>query len=141
MAESTIDRSGIDALRAQFQVKLASAATDKDLKALSDEFLSRKSGSVTALLKNLASLPADAKREYGQLVNTLKGEIETALEETRAALESSRPPAGAVDVTLPGRELPVGRVHPLMRVRQQVEDIFMRMGYEVLEGPEVEEDY
>jgi phenylalanyl-tRNA synthetase alpha chain len=74
-------------------------------------------------------------------VNTLKAEIESALEEKRTTLVSSRPPAGAVDVTLPGRELPVGRVHPLMRVRQQVEDIFMRMGYEVLEGPEVEEDY
>jgi phenylalanyl-tRNA synthetase alpha chain len=141
MAESTIDRSEIEALRAEFKAKLAGAGTDQALKALTDEFLSRKSGSVTALMKNLAALPADAKREYGQLVNTLKGEIESALEERRAALVSARPPAGAVDVTLPGRELPVGRVHPLMRVRQQVEDIFMRMGYEVLEGPEVEEDY
>jgi phenylalanyl-tRNA synthetase alpha chain len=141
MAESTIDRSEIEALRAQFQAKLAQAGTDKELKSLTDEFLSRKSGSVTALMKNLATLPAEAKREYGQLVNTLKGEIESALEDKRTALESSRPPAGAVDVTLPGRELPMGRIHPLMRVRQQVEDIFMRMGYEVLEGPEVEEDY
>jgi phenylalanyl-tRNA synthetase alpha chain len=141
LKESTIDRSEIDALRAQFQAKLAAARDDKSLKTLSDEFLSRKSGSVTALMKNLAALPADAKREYGQLVNTLKGEIESALEEKRAAVVSARPPAGAVDVTLPGRELPVGRIHPLMRVRQQVEDIFMRMGYEVLEGPEVEEDY
>jgi phenylalanyl-tRNA synthetase alpha chain len=46
-----------------------------------------------------------------------------------------------VDVTLPGRELPMGLIHPLMRVRQQVEDIFSRMGYEILEGPEVEDDY
>jgi phenylalanyl-tRNA synthetase alpha chain len=141
LTESTIDPSQIDALRAQFQAKLAAAGTDKDLKALTDEFLSRKSGAVTALMKNLGTLPADAKREYGQLVNALKGEIETALEGKRTSLESSRPPAGAVDVTLPGRQLPIGRVHPLMRVRQQVEDIFMRMGYEVLEGPEVEEDY
>jgi len=46
-----------------------------------------------------------------------------------------------VDVTLPGRALPLGRVHPLMQVRRQVEDIFARMGYEILEGPEVEDDY
>jgi phenylalanyl-tRNA synthetase alpha chain len=141
MAESTIDRSTIDDLRRQFQAKLTHATTDKDLKALNDEFLSRKSGAVTALLKNLGTLPAEARREYGQLVNALKTEVEAALEGRRGALESSRPPAGAVDVTLPGREVPLGRVHPLMRVRQQVEDIFMRMGYEVLEGPEVEEDY
>ncbi len=141
MPESTIDRSEIDALRAQFQAKLADARTDKDVKTLTDEFLSRKSGAVTALMKNLAALPAEARREYGQLVNALKAEIEAALDATRTALDATRPPAGAVDVTLPGRELPLGRVHPLMRVRQQVEDIFMRMGYEVLEGPEVEEDY
>jgi phenylalanyl-tRNA synthetase alpha chain len=139
--ESAIDRSAIDELRRQFQAKLAQAATDKDLKAITDEFLSRKSGAVTALMKTLGALPAEARREFGQLVNTLKSEIETALEERRSAFESTRRPAGAVDITLPGRELPQGRIHPLMRVRQQVEDIFMRMGYEILEGPEVEEDY
>lgn len=141
MPESTIDRSAIDDLRRQFQTKLAQADSDRDLKSLTDEFLSRRSGTVTALLKQLAALPAEARREYGRLVNTLKGDIEAALDEKRSAMAATRPPAGAVDVTLPGRALPLGRVHPLMRVRQQVEDIFMRMGYEVLEGPEVEEDY
>jgi phenylalanyl-tRNA synthetase alpha chain len=54
---------------------------------------------------------------------------------------AGRPRAGAIDVTLPGRELPLGRAHPLMLVRGQVEDIFTRMGYEILEGPEVEDDF
>ena len=141
MTESTVDRSAIDTARAQFQSRLAAATTAQDLKALADEFLGRKSGSVTGLMKTLGGLPPDARREFGALVNALKLEIETAVEERRAAIQASRPPAGAVDVTLPGRELPVGRVHPLMRVRQQVEDIFTRMGYEILEGPEVEDDY
>ena len=136
-----LDKSAVDALRADFRARLAAASGDRDLKALNDEFLSRKSGSLTALLKNLGTLPAEARREFGQLVNTLKDEIETALAERRAALEATRPPAGAVDVTLPGRAIPMGRIHPLMRVRQQVEDIFTRMGYEILEGPEVEDDY
>jgi phenylalanyl-tRNA synthetase alpha chain len=138
---SSIDPSAIDALRANFRARLVAARTEGDLKTLNDEFLSRKSGSVTALLKNLATLAPEAKREFGQLVNALKTEIEASLTETRATLESTRPPAGAVDVTLPGREIPIGRIHPLMRVRQQVEDIFTRMGYEILEGPEVEDDY
>jgi len=141
MPDSPIDRSAIETLRADFRARLSSAASDRDLKALNDEFLGRKSGSLTALLKNLGTLPPEAKREYGQLVNTLKSEIEASLEEKRGALAAARPPAGAVDVTLPGREVPLGRVHPLMRVRQQVEDVFTRMGYEILEGPEVEEDY
>jgi phenylalanyl-tRNA synthetase alpha chain len=141
MADTTIDRSTIDDLRRQFQTRLAAVGTDRDLKTLSDEFLGRKSGSVTALMKNVASIPVEARREYGQLVNTLKSEIETAIDEKRASLAATRPAAGAVDITLPSRELPMGRIHPLMRVRQQVEDIFTRMGYEILEGPEVEDDY
>jgi phenylalanyl-tRNA synthetase alpha chain len=136
-----VDRSTVDALRADFRARLSAASSDRDLKALNDEFLSRKSGSLTALLKSLSSLPAEERREFGQRVNTLKTEIESALESARSTLESSRPPAGAVDVTLPSRQLPIGRIHPLMRVRQQVEDIFARMGYEILEGPEVEDDY
>jgi phenylalanyl-tRNA synthetase alpha chain len=137
----TSPQSAIEALRADFRARLSTASTDRDLKTLDDEFLSRKSGSVTALLKQITAVPADQRREFGALVNTLKTDIETALAEKRAMLTASQPPAGAVDVTLPGREIAIGRIHPLMRVRQQVEDIFMRMGYEILEGPEVEDDY
>jgi phenylalanyl-tRNA synthetase alpha chain len=131
----------IEELREAFHAQLSAASTDQALKRLNDAFLSRKSGSVTALLKSLGTLAPDERRQLGQLVNTLKAEIESALDAKRASLEATRPPAGAVDVTLPARELPVGRVHPLMRVRQQVEDIFARMGYEILEGPEVEDDF
>jgi len=133
--------ASIDTLRSHFQARLAAAATERDVKAIDDEFLSRKSGSVTALMQTLKSLPAEERRAFGAAVNALKSEIEAALAERKAALEASRPPAGAVDVTLPGRERAAGRIHPLMRVRQDVEDIFSRMGYEILEGPEVEEDY
>jgi phenylalanyl-tRNA synthetase alpha chain len=131
----------IEELREAFHAQLSAASTDQALKRLNDAFLSRKSGSVTALLKSLGTLAPDERRQLGQLVNTLKAEIESALDAKRASLDATRPPAGAVDVTLPARELPVGRVHPLMRVRQQVEDIFARMGYEILEGPEVEDDF
>ena len=136
-----VDRSAVEILRADFRARLATAATDRDLQTLNDEFLGRRNGSVTTLLKSLATVPAEARREFGQLVNTLKSDIESAIHDRRTWIDSTRPPAGAVDVTLPGREIPIGRIHPLMRVRQQVEDIFARMGYEVLEGPEVEDDY
>ena len=138
---ATGSRSAIDALRADFRARVATAATSRDLQELDDAFLSRRSGSVTALLKQIATVPADERREFGQLVNALKTEIETSLREKRAAVDASRPPVGAVDVTLPGRDVAIGRVHPLMRVRQEVEDIFAGMGYEILEGPEVEDDY
>ncbi|HEY5616834.1 MAG TPA: phenylalanine--tRNA ligase subunit alpha [Vicinamibacterales bacterium] len=135
------DLSVIEALRADFRARLATAGTDRDLKTLDDQFLSRRSGSVTALLKQIATVPAGERRQFGQLVNALKTEIEAALEERRAAVEAAHAPAGAMDVTLASREIPIGRIHPLMRVRQQVEDIFSHMGYEILEGPEVEDDY
>ena len=140
MPEPALDRSAVERARTAFRARLDAADTDQTLKTLHDDFLSRKSGSVTGLMKTLATLAPDARREFGQLVNALKAEIETALDDRRQALASSRPPAGAVDVTLPGRPIPIGRVHPLMRVRRDVEDIFTHMGYEILEGPEVEDD-
>ena len=140
-ADPSSDRHAIDALRAGFQARVADARTEQALKALQDEFLGRKSGSVPALMKTLGGLPPEAKRDFGALVNTLKAEVEATLEEKRQSIHAARPIAGAVDVTLPGRVPPLGRVHPLMRVRQEVEDIFMRMGYEILEGPEVEDDF
>ena len=135
------DHPTIGELRKAFHAQLSSASTDQSLKSIHDAFLSRKSGSVTALLKRLGGMPPEERREFGQLVNTLKVEIESAIDEKRASLEATRQPAGAVDVTLAARPLPAGRVHPLMRVREQVEDIFARMGYEILEGPEVEDDF
>jgi phenylalanyl-tRNA synthetase alpha chain len=141
MPDASGDPGAMDALREDWHRRLAAVTTEADLKSLADEFLGRKSGSVTALLKTLSGLEPEARRERGARVNALKDEIESSLEARRQALLASRPPAGAVDVTLPGRPAPLGRIHPLMRVRQQVEDIFIRMGYEVLEGPEVEDDF
>src|SRR5689334_10497436 len=134
-------QTSIDSLRAEFRAKLAETATDGALKTLHDEWLGRKAGRVTALMKQLGSLAPEERKTFGALVNGLKTEIEAAIDDRRGALSASRPPAGAVDVTLPGRDLTAGRIHPLMRVREQVEDIFSHMGYEILEGPEVEDDF
>ncbi len=68
----SVDRAPVEALRADFRARLSAASSDRDLKALHDEFLSRKSGSVTALLKSVSSLPAESRRDFGQLVNVLK---------------------------------------------------------------------
>ena len=101
MSDTPLDRGDIDALRADFHVRLAASNTEAALKTLNDEYLSRKSGTITGLLKTLGSLPPDARREFGSLVNALKTEIETSIEDKRDAVEASRPPSGAVDVTLP----------------------------------------
>jgi phenylalanyl-tRNA synthetase alpha chain len=141
MPDAPVEHQAVRELRALFDAQLPSATTPQALKSLQDAFVGRKSGKVTDLLKQLGTLPADQRPAFGAQVNKLKTDIEAALDHVRSALDAARPVAGAVDVTLPGRRLPAGRVHPLMRVRQQVEDIFARMGYEILEGPEVEDDF
>lgn len=136
------DAAEIQRLRAEFQAALAAASTDQALRGVRDHYLARKGGVVAALMKAVAGASSpEEKKLLGRLANEFKGEIEAALETRRAALEASRPVAGAVDITLPGRRAPLGRLHPLTHVRNQVETIFGRMGYEVIEGPEIEDDY
>ncbi len=131
----------VDELRARFESRLADAGTPADLKTLRDEFLSRKNGLVTALVKSIAGATPDEKRTLGAASNALKKAIEAALDEREAALSATAPPKNALDLTLPGRLPWVGRRHPLTQVRERVEDIFLAMGYQVIEGPELEDDW
>jgi len=131
----------IDQLREEFQSALTSAGTVADVRALRDQFLSRKQGRVTQLLKAVGTAPAEERRALGSLANALKQEIEVALDARESTLAADAPPPGAVDVTLPGRLPVVGRRHPLTLVRERIEDIFLGMGYQVIDGPELEDDW
>jgi phenylalanyl-tRNA synthetase alpha chain len=133
--------STIDDVRQQFDRDLASAASEGDLRAVRDRYLARKGGLVSSLLKAVAAAPADERRVLGQQANSLKVDIERRIGERLQELEATRAPEGSVDVTLPGRPVPLGRRHPLTIVRDRVEDIFTRMGFEIVEGPELEDDY
>ena len=136
-----IDAADIDRLRAEFLHDLSHLASEPELQAVRDRYLGRKSGAVAALMKALAAASADTRPQLGRLANELKREIEEQLAARRTALEPARPPAGAVDITLPGREVALGHRHPITVVREHIETIFTRMGYQVLEGPEVEDEY
>jgi phenylalanyl-tRNA synthetase alpha chain len=133
--------SQIDILRTQFETDVAQAAGAEALRSVRDRYLARKGGLVSALLKALGSASADARPVLGKLANDLKQQIEATLAERIAAAEQSRPPAGAVDLTLPGRPPALGHRHPLTLLREHVEAIFSRMGFLVIEGPELEDDY
>jgi len=133
--------SPIDSLRSQFEADLAAAANEADLRAVRDRYLSRKGGLVSGLLKSLGSASAEDRPRLGQLANTLKQDIETKLDARLAGAAESRPPKGAIDVTLPGRAPMVGHRHPLSILRNRIETIFTRMGFLVIEGPELEDDY
>ncbi len=133
--------SDIDGIRAAFQADLGAVSSEPDLQAVRDRYLGRKRGAVAALMKQVAGAPPEARPALGRGANVLKREIETALEERREALRVATRPAGAVDVTLPGRAAPFGRRHPLTLIREQVESIFEAWGFEILQGPQVEDDY
>ena len=128
-------------IRAEFQAAVESARTPPELKAVRDHFLSRKHGLVTALVKAIASAPPAERPALGAAANALKREIETVLETRELELMAEALPAGAVDVTLPGRQPRMGRRHPLTIVRERVEDIFAAMGYQIIDGPELEDDW
>ena len=133
--------SAIDRLRAEFLRELDGVAHGRDLKVLHDRYLGRKRGAVAALLKRVASAPPEQRRELGGGANVLKKEIEQALEVRRAGLLSEQTPVGSVDVTLPGREVVLGHRHPLTILREEIEAIFLALGFEILHGPEAEDDY
>jgi phenylalanyl-tRNA synthetase alpha chain len=131
----------LDQLRAEFQAALDAAASAAELRALRDRFLSRKHGSVTLVVKSIASAPPEARRALGSRANALKQEIERVLDERERAAAANAPVAGAVDITLAGRMPALGRRHPLTQVRERIEDIFLAMGYQIVEGPEIEDDW
>ena len=131
----------IDRLRSEFLSELELVAGPDDLKALHDRYLGRKRGAVAALLKTVATAPPEQRRALGGGANALKKEIEQALEAKRAGLMAQRRPVGAVDVTLPGRVAALGHRHPLTILREEIEAIFLGLGFEILHGPEAEDDY
>jgi phenylalanyl-tRNA synthetase alpha chain len=130
----------LSALRADFEQALVQARTAADLKAVRDRFLGRKAGHVTALLKSLGSIPPDERRALGAEVNALKLQIEELLTAREQSADADAPAHG-VDITLPGRVPALGRRHPLTQVRERIEDIFAGMGYQIIEGPELEDDW
>ena len=135
------DQDAVRIESTRFAVELAQAKSARDAQAVRDRFLGRKNSVVASWMQQLAGAPPDQKREIGRLANELKQAIETQWTEYQASAALDAVPAGAVDVTLPGREPLLGRRHPLTIVRDQLEEIFTRMGFAPVEGPEAEDEW
>jgi phenylalanyl-tRNA synthetase alpha chain len=131
----------IASLRRQFDREAAAAAGEADLRGLRDRYLARKGGLVSTLLKDVAAAPADRRPTLGREANQLKQHIEARLTERLAEAAAKRPAGDAIDVTLPGRPPLIGHRHPLTLLRERVEAIFLRFGFLIAEGPELEDDY
>jgi phenylalanyl-tRNA synthetase alpha chain len=99
-------------------------------------------GQFTALMKQLSSLPKEDRPAAGKLVNLAKAELETALTERRAELQlNASLPQEPTDFSLPGRRRPLGKLHPLTQVTEDIVRIFRKIGFVVADGPEIEDDY
>ncbi len=134
----------IEELRAAASRALDAASTLDDVENARVRYLG-KNGEITQLMKGLKDLPAEEKPKAGQLFNRLKNEVDAAIKERKATLESSQLDsalaADAFDVTEPGVRVGFGSVHPIEQTRRRLEDIFTSMGFMVLDGPEIESDY
>ena len=140
MSDSLPNQEAVDAHIASFERELAAASSLNDAKSLRDRYLGRKQSIVASWMQLIGSAPADQKKAIGQCANALKVAVEARWKTYEEAAQNVAP-AGAVDVTLPGRVPPLGHRHPLTVVRDRMEEIFTRMGFTVVEGPEAEDEW
>lgn len=131
----------IEGLRRAFEDGLLKAGDARSLEELRTAFLSRKKGHVTLLFEELKSAAAEEKREAGRLVNEFKNFVVARLEGLEAERRVDVRPVRPVDLTLPGRRRYVGTPHPLTLFQEEIEAIFLGMGFSIEEGPEIETDY
>jgi phenylalanyl-tRNA synthetase alpha chain len=131
----------VEGVLARFHDDLHASKSSQDGQAIRDRYLGRKGSVIAEWMERLAAAPAAQKRELGQRTNTLKQELERSWASYLEARQATARPAHAIDVTLPGRESPFGHRHPLTLVRDRMEEIFTRMGFTTVEGPEVEDEW
>ena len=134
----------VDAIAGEAREAVAAAATAAELEQVRIKYLGRQ-GALTQLLRSLGTLPAAERPQVGAAANVAKRELEALLDERLgSAQETERARTRAAarpDLTLPGRRPPVGVVHPLRRVEEEIIEVFAGLGFSVVDGPEIESDY
>ncbi len=134
----------LDKIRASALAALSSAASEESIEEIRVGFLGRK-GELTSVLRGMRDVSPDDRPAIGALVNCIKDELEAAisqgLQRARAAERSRRVESERIDVTVPGRRLVLGRLHPLTQIMGELIDAFVALGFTVAEGPEIEDDY
>jgi phenylalanyl-tRNA synthetase alpha chain len=134
----------VDAIVREALTAFAGVTDSAELEQAKARYLGR-AGALTQLLKGLSKLPPQERPAFGGRVNAAKERLEAALEEQRGRIEASRLESQlaqeTLDVTLPGKGLAVGGLHPVTRTQERIERLFRSMGFEVADGPEIETDY
>ena len=123
------------------EIKSSAPKTADELEQFRIKYLGTK-GILKELFGSMGQLPNDKKKEYGQLMNTLKATAETKLEELKSTLENGASSSKEMpDLTAPGYDIPIGTRHPLSIIKNRIIEIFSHIGFVVAEGPEIEDDW
>jgi phenylalanyl-tRNA synthetase alpha chain len=133
----------LEALGAEFGRDASACTSEQDIRALQARFLGKK-GSVSQLMKQMGALPPDQRRELGAVFNRIKDSIEGEVARRLGQLGQAAAAADlgrSIDVTLPGRAWPAGRLHLLTQIRQHAVEVFAELGFDVAEGPQVDTDF
>jgi phenylalanyl-tRNA synthetase alpha chain len=137
-------QSQLQRIAEEARTLLLNADSVEDCEQLRVKVLGKK-GDLTQLLRSMGSLPAEERPAMGKLVNELRTALESEIEEKLGTLSGTakerRLAQERIDVTIPGRKPALGHIHPLSLVRKEAEDVFIGMGFEIAEGPEVEWDH
>ncbi len=124
--------------------ELGKCSAIKALEELKIKYLGKK-GELTAILKQMGKLSAEERPVIGQLANKVRTDIEEAVNSKLAALKADAQAAQikeeSIDITLPGKFAPFGKFHPLTKVENEIREIFMGMGFEIADGPDIDDDY
>lgn len=137
-------KNQLETIRKSAQEALKSAQTPQAIEALRIQYLGKK-GELTSILKQMGKLSAEERPVIGQLANEVRSFIEQAIEQTVKSLKekalNEKLKAEKLDVTLPGKCRSLGKKHPLTIVEDDIKEIFIGMGFDIVDGPEVELDY
>jgi len=147
VSDAILEQMSRDDLRSIYTGGLSAIASAADLAALEDvrvRYLGRKA-ELVLLLRTIPELPVEERPEVGKVGNLVRKALESAVENRRGELEAQELVQGLgkdqIDVTLPGWRSPLGGLHLVVQTQREIEDIFIAMGYEVADGPEVETEY
>ena len=135
------DTDSVQSQIAAFERELAAAASPRVAQSVRDKYLGRKQSVVASWMQLIATAPPDQKKSIGRYANELKQAIEERWSRYQETAAATSLPRDAVDITLPGRPPALGRRHPLTIVRERMEEIFTRMGFAIVDGPEVEDEW
>jgi len=134
-------KEDLEEIQRQALKALESASDLRQINQLRTEFLGRE-GSITQCLRKISTVPPEERHVVGKLANEVKTRLEAAFKKAVGTLKAfDDRPADALDVTLPGRSAFRGNLHPITQIKEKIFEIFLRLGFEIVEGPSVELDY